>query len=801
MTNIIISDFRGNQLRQCENSSNFVFITDDQAELSWFENSATTQLHLYSLNKANIIIMLGLNDCVYSCSLATFDLNSIITDYVNMINGLIAGHANYTFYVCTIGPVDGDYYFADKVILSDTLNEKIIRFNEKLHEMCDATVIDCYSYLNSTCFYTRDGIRYLPDTCDSLLTYISACVNSPINNSQFKARLKAPVVNDDVECDIYWLGKSYGGLNVYEDLGQSYAKCAGDTLPNSTAYAWGRFYELLGYEPNIKADKVEQWYTDTSDGYKRGQTPSLGAIMCWSGTNAAAQDGNGGRGHVAVVEKVNYDGSVMTSESSWGYSGYWHTVTRAKGTDKNWGMDSNYTFQGFIYSPLTTAVGTNSASNVSKSQVICKDVALTEAEQKINAQYIWQYLGAKNWTLNAVAGMLGNMTAESTVNPGRGEIGGSGFGLVQWTPKSKYTSWSSARGYADNDIDGQLERIIWERDNNEQYYKNKYKYTFKEFSESTDDPYTLACAFAFDYERSGVASWGFHQKNCTSSCPSSSSRLSIRCRSCYEKVYGSAAAERQAEINKQDLRDQRGGSANNWYEFLAPHAPGFTQTFTVAGLKIDDLTDTTASASFISRRGSEGTYSVFDSSETLVTSGSLDTKLLDDSEDINVISFNIAGLIPNTQYNLVISVTSNNSGGSSVENSVPFTTPQSYPSSVKTIELIPNDKLSPHKSFKLDISDHAVNFGYWKSNGHGYIIQLVVNGRVLKEKNVQTVPKTINIVDYFNYEAVLTDIIQIGIRTWVKDNDGQIVYDDQFAKTSNPICMLTKPVIAYLKTD
>ena len=43
--------------------------------------------------------------------------------------------------------------------------------------------------------------------------------------------------------------------------------------------------------------------------------------------------------------------------------------------------------------------------------------SLTLEQEKINATYIWNALQAQGWTLNAVAGMLGNMQSESAINP------------------------------------------------------------------------------------------------------------------------------------------------------------------------------------------------------------------------------------------------------------------------------------------------------------------------------------------------------------------------------------------------
>ena len=43
--------------------------------------------------------------------------------------------------------------------------------------------------------------------------------------------------------------------------------------------------------------------------------------------------------------------------------------------------------------------------------------ALNMSQMKVNATYIWNYLREQGWTLNAVAGMLGNMQSESSINP------------------------------------------------------------------------------------------------------------------------------------------------------------------------------------------------------------------------------------------------------------------------------------------------------------------------------------------------------------------------------------------------
>lgn len=43
--------------------------------------------------------------------------------------------------------------------------------------------------------------------------------------------------------------------------------------------------------------------------------------------------------------------------------------------------------------------------------------ALTQSQMEVNATYIWAYLRQQGWTMNAVAGILGNMQSESSINP------------------------------------------------------------------------------------------------------------------------------------------------------------------------------------------------------------------------------------------------------------------------------------------------------------------------------------------------------------------------------------------------
>lgn len=138
---------------------------------------------------------------------------------------------------------------------------------------------------------------------------------------------------------------------------------------------------------------------------------------------------------------------------------------------------------------------------------VSKNAYLSTAEQQNNARCIWNWFGTNGWTLNAVAAMLGNMQTESTINPGIWENltadYSRGFGLVQWTPATKFINWAGANATNGNT---QCARIQWEMLNGEQWFANPEvspsnpPITFEEFSVSELDPETLANYFIWYYE-------------------------------------------------------------------------------------------------------------------------------------------------------------------------------------------------------------------------------------------------------------------------------------------------------------
>jgi len=112
----------------------------------------------------------------------------------------------------------------------------------------------------------------------------------------------------------------------------------------------------------------------------------------------------------------------------------------------------------------------------------------------------------KGWTKNAICGMLGNMQSESSINPARWEgdvVWNSntmrGFGLVQWTPYTKYMEWVNGEGLPYKEMDSNLQRILYEVENNIQWIHSSI--TFQEFTQSTDTANNLAMLFITAYER------------------------------------------------------------------------------------------------------------------------------------------------------------------------------------------------------------------------------------------------------------------------------------------------------------
>lgn len=134
---------------------------------------------------------------------------------------------------------------------------------------------------------------------------------------------------------------------------------------------------------------------------------------------------------------------------------------------------------------------------------INEDRALNLAEMQNNALLFYDNLKRMGASLNLIAGILGNAVTESTINPGRGEVGGGGgFGLLQWTPASKLIDWCNANGLNYTDGDAQCARIAYEKNVGIQWgATGSYPLSFAEAWTSSQSPEYLASAFLYNYER------------------------------------------------------------------------------------------------------------------------------------------------------------------------------------------------------------------------------------------------------------------------------------------------------------
>jgi hypothetical protein len=131
------------------------------------------------------------------------------------------------------------------------------------------------------------------------------------------------------------------------------------------------------------------------------------------------------------------------------------------------------------------------------------------------AREIWQRLTAAGVSKGVTAGLLGNMQAESAIIADRwegdrvGNLSG-GYGLVQWTPATKYRDWAKARRMDPAALSSQITRIIWERDNNVQFVRKGQ--TFAQWAASNITPEQAADDFVRYYERPKVINSGTRQQ-------------------------------------------------------------------------------------------------------------------------------------------------------------------------------------------------------------------------------------------------------------------------------------------------
>lgn len=93
-------------------------------------------------------------------------------------------------------------------------------------------------------------------------------------------------------------------------------------------------------------------------------------------------------------------------------------------------INGGFALQGFG----TGSSGGSSSTGTASSSVTGGTPA--HGDVPANAQEIYSSLRAFGLSQNAAAGIVGNIAQESSGNPTAQEAGGSGYGLIQWTPGS-----------------------------------------------------------------------------------------------------------------------------------------------------------------------------------------------------------------------------------------------------------------------------------------------------------------------------------------------------------------------------
>ena len=161
-----------------------------------------------------------------------------------------------------------------------------------------------------------------------------------------------------------------GGWNTCIQGNPTDRQC--DVLANCVGYASGRFNEIINQVRGTSGCTYKTLNCNAENfieralaaGLKIGSTPRVGAIMCWQKGSLSSSDG---AGHVAIVERVNSNSSVYTSESGYGSSAFWNQ-TRSN-SDGKWGLGSSYGFRAFIYLPddVQNKIGGSAPAPVKKS--------------------------------------------------------------------------------------------------------------------------------------------------------------------------------------------------------------------------------------------------------------------------------------------------------------------------------------------------------------------------------------------------------------------------------------------------
>lgn len=196
------------------------------------------------------------------------------------------------------------------------------------------------------------------------------------STNNYIPRLSKPSAEDK-----HYINYKYGGYNtcIVLDTNNGYV------LPNCVGYAQGRLLEINGYNKcdwKIPACNAEDWYEKAnSNGLKVGTSIRLGAVIVWG--KGKLHNSSDGCGHVAIVEQINSDGSIVISES-----GYKTFTFRTSVLKPPYNL-KGYTLLGYIYPYKDYGVGslgaTDNSTNTNEQTIthtVCKGDTLWGISKK-----------------------------------------------------------------------------------------------------------------------------------------------------------------------------------------------------------------------------------------------------------------------------------------------------------------------------------------------------------------------------------------------------------------------------------
>lgn len=190
-------------------------------------------------------------------------------------------------------------------------------------------------------------------------------------------------------------------LSVDPNYSKYYSKDYGETANGS--YAWGRFSEICRSECDLSRGQPRRWFINGEDGYTRGVSPALGAVMCFTNIYDKSDPG-----YVCIVEYVGPDYIYISHRNLKG--GKFEYVKRTR-SNSSWDLDLDkdgkyeYKFQGFIYNPSVN-------TDYREESHVVEFVRTASEQQGKGSSFTKQYGGVDTTTTGWSAGFVRAVAAK-----------------------------------------------------------------------------------------------------------------------------------------------------------------------------------------------------------------------------------------------------------------------------------------------------------------------------------------------------------------------------------------------------